>query len=112
MVIPREAIIPRRERNIYKRKDGRYEARFIKERGAGGKAKYGAVYARTYAEVKVKLKQHHISSNLPRHTFATRDLEKGFDIKTLSEIVTLKKYAHVLDEHKRRSMELLEELYR
>ena len=53
-----------------------------------------------------------------RHTFATRALENGFDIKTLSEIlghssptITLQKYTHALDEHKRRSMELLSELY-
>lgn len=54
-----------------------------------------------------------------RHTFATRALEKGFDIKVLSEILghssvtfTLNKYANVLDDHKRKSMELLEELYK
>jgi integrase len=45
----------RRERNIYKRKDGRYEARYIKGYGENGKAVYGAVYARSYAEVKEKL---------------------------------------------------------
>lgn len=46
-----------------------------------------------------------------RHTFSVRALELGFDIKTLSEIlghadaaVTLKTYAHSLDEHKRSSM--------
>ena len=49
-----------------------------------------------------------------RHTFSVRALEAGFDIKTLSEIlghadasVTMKTYAHSLDEHKRTSMELL-----
>ncbi|GHU52470.1 site-specific integrase [Clostridia bacterium] len=47
--------MPRRERNIYKRCDGRYEARFIKGYDQDGKAKYGAVYAKTYAEVKEKL---------------------------------------------------------
>jgi integrase len=47
----------RRERNIYKRKDGRYEARFIKSRDESGKAVYGTVYARSYAEVKEKLVQ-------------------------------------------------------
>lgn len=47
-----------------------------------------------------------------RHTFSVRALELGFDIKTLSEIlghsdasITLKTYAHSLDEHKRNSME-------
>ena len=53
-----------------------------------------------------------------RHTFATRALENGFDVKTLSEILghaspalTLKKYAHSLDEHKRKSMESLSVIY-
>jgi len=43
--------LARKERNIYKRKDGRYEARFIKGYKEG-KAVYGAVYAKTYAEEK------------------------------------------------------------
>lgn len=53
-----------------------------------------------------------------RHTFSARALELGFDIKTLSEIlghanaaITLKTYAHSLDEHKRQSMELFNKLY-
>lgn len=45
----------RRQRNIYKRKDGRYEARFIKDRDCNGKAVYGSVYAKTYAKVLEKL---------------------------------------------------------
>jgi len=49
--------MPRRARNIYKRKDGRYEARYIKGRDENGKAIYGSVYARKYADVKLKLEQ-------------------------------------------------------
>ena len=41
--------------NIYKRKDGRWEARYISSYNADGKAKYTYLYARTYAEVKTKL---------------------------------------------------------
>ena len=41
--------------NIYKRKDGRWEGRYIKFYAADGKAKYGFVYSKTYAEVKTKL---------------------------------------------------------
>ncbi len=40
--------------NIYKRKDGRWEGRYIKSYSADGKAKYGYVYSKTYAEVKMK----------------------------------------------------------
>ena len=53
-----------------------------------------------------------------RHTFATRALEIGFDVKTLSELlghssatITLNKYAHSLDEHKRSRMEMLSAIY-
>lgn len=46
--------MPRRGENIYKRKDGRWEGRYIKGR-SDGKAQYGYVFARTYNEVKHKL---------------------------------------------------------
>lgn len=47
--------MPRRGENIYKRKDGRWEARYIKKRDAGGKAIYGFVYGKSYSEVKQKV---------------------------------------------------------
>ena len=43
--------------NIYKRKDGRWEGRFIYAYGEDGKAKYKYVYAKTYTAVKSKLIQ-------------------------------------------------------
>jgi len=53
-----------------------------------------------------------------RHTFATRALESGFDVKSLSEIlghgsatVTLNKYAHSSSEHKRGCMNALSAVY-
>jgi integrase len=53
-----------------------------------------------------------------RHTFATRALENGFDVKSLSEIlghgsatVTLNKYAHASTEHKRGCMNALSAVY-
>ena len=45
----------RRGENIYKRKDGRWEGRFIKKRDSNGKAIYGYIYSKTYTEVKEKL---------------------------------------------------------
>lgn len=47
--------MPRKGENIYKRKDGRWEGRYIKSRTPAGKANYGYVYAKTYREVKSKL---------------------------------------------------------
>lgn len=48
--------MPRTGENIYKRKDGRWEGRYIRER-IDGKARYSAVYARSYREVKKKLEE-------------------------------------------------------
>lgn len=46
--------MPRKGENIYKRKDGRWEGRYIKGRD-GKKAIYGYICARSYSEVKKKL---------------------------------------------------------
>lgn len=46
--------MPRRGENIFKRKDGRWEARYIKEIAIDGSKKYGSVYAKNYKEVKAK----------------------------------------------------------
>lgn len=48
--------MPRTGENIYKRKDGRWEGRYVRER-INGRAKYCAVYARSYREVKKKLEE-------------------------------------------------------
>ena len=45
----------RRGENIYKRKDGRWEGRYIKKYNAAKKAQYGYVYGKTYSEAKEKL---------------------------------------------------------
>lgn len=40
--------------NIYKRKDGRWEARYKKKVAENGRIVYGSIYGRTYREVKEK----------------------------------------------------------
>lgn len=44
----------RRGENIYKRKDGRWEGRYIRGRTPAGKAEYGYVYAKSYAACREK----------------------------------------------------------
>ena len=75
-----------------------------------GKSEYGAQvrsYQKTFERLLNKLNIPHKGFHSLRHTFATRALECGMDIKTLSEIlghknanITLKRYAHSLYEHK------------
>ena len=64
-----------------------------------------------YKKILARADVRYANAHTMRHTFSVRALELGFDIKTLSEIlghsdasVTLKFYAHSLDEHKRNSM--------
>ena len=45
----------RKGENIFKRKDGRWEARYIKSYDLSGKAKYGFCYGKTYKEAKDKV---------------------------------------------------------
>ncbi len=46
--------MPKQGNNIYKRKDGRWEGRYVKSRKEG-KIQYGYVFAKTYEEVEQKL---------------------------------------------------------
>lgn len=47
----------RKGENIFKRKDGRWEGRYIKSREPSGKGRYGYCYGRSYREVKEKVAQ-------------------------------------------------------
>lgn len=71
-------------------------------------------YQRTFELLQKKLGIPHKGFHALRHTFATRALECGMDVKTLSEIlghksptVTLKRYAHSFMDHKRLMMNRL-----
>lgn len=56
----------RKGENIYKRKDGRWEARYIKGYNETGKIRYGSCYGKSYREAKEKLLQ--IKSALVNNT--------------------------------------------
>lgn len=68
-------------------------------------------YQKTFERLLKRLEISHKSFHSLRHTFATRALECGMDVKTLSEIlghknptVTLNRYAHSMFEHKKEMM--------
>lgn len=102
--------MPRRGENIYKRKDGRWEGRYIKGH-INKKIKYGYVYARTYKEVKEKLCK--ISGIIPDKETAVLPVLKlqphaTFETVALSWLNSLKpqlkessivKYTNVLTVH-------------
>ena len=56
--------MPRKGENIYKRKDGRWEGRYIKYRNSNGKVHYGYVYAKCYRDVKNKLREQKNSTEI------------------------------------------------
>ena len=49
--------MPRKGENIRKRKDGRWEARYMKGRDMDGKIRYGYLYGKSYKEVKYVKRQ-------------------------------------------------------
>lgn len=53
-------------KNIYKRKDGRWEGRYIKEYGLSGKIRYGYVYGKTFREAREK--QEKAQADLLNHS--------------------------------------------
>lgn len=74
-------------------------------------------YQRSFELLLKKLGIAHKGFHALRHTFATRALECGMDVKTLSELlghknatITLNRYAHSLLEHKREMMNKLGKL--
>lgn len=74
-------------------------------------------YQRTFEIILERLHIPHRGFHSLRHTFATRALECGMDVRTLSEIlghknptVTLSRYAHSMLEHKTAMMNKLGKL--
>lgn len=96
--------MPRTGPNIYKRKDGRWEARYVKAIGPDGKKKYGSVYANSYRDAKEKQIQcsqniHHLS-----HGNVNMSVEELMWAWLTSRINTIKrstylKYESVIRNH-------------
>lgn len=95
--------MPRRGENIYKRKDGRWEGRYIKLYDANHKAKYGYVYANTYREVKNKLihekskpKNNNVNSIQTVDYYAKMWLN---EVQLQTKHSTYVKYANIINNH-------------
>lgn len=97
----------RKGENIYKRKDGRWEARYIKSRRSG-KTVYGYVYGRSYLEVKNKRTE--TIAGLKDWAESTENSEDQPSLRRLSEMwldslrpsrkaSTIVKYANQLENH-------------
>ena len=69
----------RKGENIYKRKDGRWEGRYIKSRTESGKAIYGYIYAKTYKEAKEKVSIQRMIQSRPAETAEAETGTEKFD---------------------------------
>lgn len=110
--LPRQIVVHMRA--LKKQTDSRYVV--------VGKTAWGAQvrpYQRAFERLLKKLNIKHRGFHALRHTFATRALEVGVDVKTLSEIlghrdpsITLRRYTHSLMEHKKEMMNRVGQLLR
>lgn len=91
--------------NIYKRKDGRWEGRYIIKSAKG--SKYGYIYAKEYSEVKEQLKTLKIQSGLQAENIIPQKeeifkniAERWFSGKKLQiKESTAVKYRNILDSY-------------
>lgn len=94
--------MPRKSENIYKRKDGRWEGRYIRCRDINQKAIYGYLYGKSYTEVKNKLKQVTMSKTVETAetiNFAEIAIDWIENKKMQVKESTLSHYKSVIDNH-------------
>lgn len=98
--------MPRKGENIYKRKDGRWEGRFIKCRSGEKGTVYGYVYAKTYSDVKEKLISAKASLCQENGINAAKDISfeaaAGFWLSNKSNMAkasTVNRYKNLLNNH-------------
>lgn len=93
----------RKGENIRKRKDGRWEGRYMCGERADGSKRYASVYARSYAEVRGKLAQAKVQGR-PEHTPTALHFEAVLKLWLQSNRVRLKgatqqRYQNLIDRH-------------
>lgn len=98
--------MPKKGENIYKRKDGRWEGRYVRYYDENQKTKYGYVYARTYGDVKQKLiekksqpaQRYKCTSN---NTILYNEVLNAWLQSTRISVKesTYARYSHLIDSH-------------
>ena len=98
--------MPKKGENIYKRKDGRWEGRYIRCYDENGKAKYGYIYGKTYSETKQKLilKKSHTDKQFENLSNSTTLYNEILDSWLQSVRINVKestyaRYSHLIDTH-------------
>lgn len=96
--------MPKTGRNIYKRKDGRWEGRYRKGFKENGKIAYGYVYGKTFTEVRNKLKTKTIFSlqqnrNYTHNIFAEIAEKWLFNVSLKVKQSTHANYSAMLKNH-------------
>ncbi|WP_443596312.1 tyrosine-type recombinase/integrase [Agathobacter sp.] len=92
--------------NIYKRKDGRWEGRYIRLYDENGKAKYGYVYGKNYSDVKQRLleKKAYSGSQADMDSKCSALYSEVLDAWLQSTRINIKessyaRYSHLIDTH-------------
>lgn len=99
------ATMSKRGENIHKRKDGRWEGRYIKFRRPDGKIHYGSVYGKTYRETKEKLRMTsttvQYSSKSPKDDMYYKELLDMWlnNNRVRLKQATLTKYQNIITTH-------------
>ncbi|MGN0374820.1 MAG: tyrosine-type recombinase/integrase [Butyrivibrio sp.] len=93
----------RRGDNIRKRKDGRWEGRYIISRNSVGKAAYRSIYGKTYTEVKEKLilcvKENKIQTRGSHDSVNDIAIRWLNDVKMYQKHATYIKYEYIYSNH-------------
>ena len=95
----------RKGENIYKRKDGRWEGRYIHSYNSEHKAKYAYVYGKTYSEVKKRLTEEKGKDKKvnapPKKSSTYNDLLDSWlhSISLKTKESTHARYTHLINTH-------------
>ena len=92
--------------NIFKRMDGRWEARYVKGRKLDGKIQYGYCYGKTYREAKEKVSERKasVTMGISEEKRCKKQLEQYCDewlsvSRTKLKDATYAKYRNILKNH-------------